>query len=35
MQIKIYQSCLIVIDVQERLGRAGTPECKELLEKIK
>ena len=35
MLIKADQSCLMVIDVQERLGRAGTPECKELLEKIK
>ena len=35
MLIKVGQSCLMVIDVQERLGRAGTPECKELLEKIK
>ena len=35
MLIKADQSCLMVIDVQEWLGRAGTPECKELLEKIK
>ena len=35
MLIKADQSCLMVIDVQERLGRVGTPECTELFKKIK